>query len=282
MQAKVLGWSLEQISELVSLVNEKGDKSLREVFDDYARKHKRNLYSVRNFYYFLIREAERNYKVRELLINNEIKLGYTNHFGKEEERTVLKTILIDNKKSVRATCLMLANGDKKLAIRYQNKYRNSLKSNAKVIRYLVEEIQDSGQKCRINSGGKILQIPRAKSNLNYVSEDEIRALFLGLVRMVKRSAEQELENKQNLQIKMEANKLNEIKIDNSKKMILIQELKAQNESLKTQLGKAQEEQQKSREMYQRINDFVRDNKMEKLRDFVSKLSKNEQKTSKKR
>lgn len=282
MQEKILGWSINEVAELVDAINSKKETNLLPIFGNFASHHKRNIYSVRNFYYRLIREAKCNNSVREILTKYDIKLGYTSHFCEREETALLKSILLDNGKSVRATCFMLAGGDKTMAIRYQNKYRNTLKNKPDFVKKLTAEITASGQKSRLNLGGKILTIPSQKTDRNYLSEKEIQSLFLGLVRLVKRSAEQELEDKQNYQLKLDNSRLMDVAIDNRKKSVLINELKAQNKILQSRLDLAIKKQQESEFEYQKISELLHENKMEKLREFVSKLSDFKQKTSKKR
>lgn len=280
MQVKILGWEVGQIAELVDEVNKNNNKSMLKVFGDFATHNQRGIYSVRNFYYALIREAKNNNSVREILAKNNIKLGYTSHFNECEEREILKSLLIDNGKSVRATCFMLAKGEKSKAIRYQNKYRNSLKHKPDFVKKLAEEITASGDKCRLNLGGKILTIPN-QVDRNYLTESEIQSLFLGLVRLVKRSAEQEMEERQNYQMRLDNSRLMEVALDNKRKAVLIRELKAQNQRLKNLLNNSQK-LRKVGSLGNQNYKYSLNLKMDKLRDYVSKLSKNEQKTSKKR
>ncbi len=282
MQERILGWNIRQVAELVGMVNHNQGKNLLNVFEDFGNKCGRKKYSVRNFYYGLIQEAESNAQVREILAKNNINLGYTSHFCEEDERECLLAILTDNGKSVRATCFELANGDKVRATRYQNKYRNSLKNKPDLIKNLAEEITKSGQKCRVDFGSNIIKLPSSVEEKNYITEDEIQSLFWGLVKLVKRSAEQELEDKQNYQMRVENSRLNEVLIDNKRKGVLIQELRTQNEALQSRLNFIEKEQRQNQANYQKINNLLRDNKMDRLREFMLKFNKTEQKTSKKR
>ena len=282
MQERILGWDISQVAKLIDMVNHNEGKNLLNIFEDFGNESGRKKYSVRNFYYGLIREAECNNNVREILAKNNINLGYTSHFCEEDERACLLAILTDNGKSVRATCFDLAKGDKVKATRYQNKYRNSLKNKPDLIQELSDKIIKSGQKSRIDSCSNIIKLPKLEEDKNYITEDEIQSLFWGLVKLVKRSAEQELEDRQNFQMRVENSRLNDVLLDNKRKGVLIQELRVQNEELKSRLNSIEEERRLYDKNYKKINNLLRNNKMDKLREFVMKFYETEQKTSKKR
>lgn len=282
MENKILGWTLAEIRELVQQTNSSDEKILLKVFQKFASKYNRNMYSVRNFYYNLLRAERENSRVRDLLMQNGIKLQKTNHFTEFDEENLLKTLLLDNGKSLRASCFELANGDKKLAIRYQNKYRNLLKNKVKLVEKITCEIEKSGQKCRVNLGGKILVLPVPQERKNYITDKEIQALFLGLVRMVKKSAEEQLVERQMQQMYLTNSRLAEVEISAKKKDVLIAELRAQNEAIKRELELTSELCNNYASKYQKIHEMLASNKLSKLRDFMSKLAKTEQKSTKKR
>lgn len=282
MQEKILGWDIEEIRELLDVVNKNCDKRMLDVFADFARKSGRKMYSVRNFYYNLLHEVTCSKRVQKLLQDNNIILKETNHFVVDDEIKLLKEILLDNGKSVRATCLSLANGEKAKAIRYQNKYRNLIKNKHEFVKSIANEILESGQKCRLDFDSKIIQLPLKKQKQNIITEEEIQSLFCGLVRLVKMSAEQELESRQNYQIKIENSKLGAVELDNKRKEVLINELREQNNLLRAELDKVRNENNNYEQSYIKIQNLVKDNKMAKLRDFMLKFNNFEQKSSKER
>lgn len=281
MENRILGWSVEQVAQLCEMVNSCSDKNLLGVFKNFANEHNKNMYSVRNFYYNLVRMAGADPRIKRVLDDNKIALKLTSHFSRNEELELLREVLIDNGKSVRSVCFELAKGDKITAIRYQNKYRNLLKSKPDLVQKISREIRDLGYKSRLDSDGKILVLHDKNEDKKYITDDEIQALFLGLVRMVKHSAEERLFEQQNIAQNQANAELQKVQLDARRKQVLIQELKAQNEMLKNKLQILTQDRQNEQAQYQKIKDLVDNNKMTALREFVSKLTQNEQKSSKK-
>ena len=282
MENRILGWDVEQIAKLCQMVNNCEGKNLLGVFGKFASEHGKNMYSVRNFYYNLIRAAADDASVRRVLDENGIVLKPTHQFSITEEKRLLKEVLIDTGMSIRAACLRLADGDKIKAVRYQNKYRYLLKNKPDLVREISCEIQNLGYKSRLDSDGKILVLPNQNNDKKYITDDEIQALFLGLVRMVKHSAEERLFEQQNLAQNLANAELQKVQLDAHRKQVLIQELQAQNEMLKSKLNLLTQRSQNNQQHYQKIKDLVDNNKMTALREFVAKLTQNEQKTHKKR
>lgn len=281
MENRILGWDVEQIVKLCQMVNNCEGKNLLGVFGKFASEHGKNMYSVRNFYYNLIRTAADDASVRRVLDENGIVLKPIHHFSITEEERLLKEVLIDTGMSIRAACLRLADGDKIKAVRYQNKYRYLLKNKPDLVREISCEIQNLGYKSRLDSDGKILVLPNQNNNKKYITDDEIQALFLGLVRMIKHSAEERLFDQQNLAQNLANAELQKVQLDARRKQVLIQELHAQNEMLKSKLDLLTQRSQNDQQHYQKIKNLVDNNKMAALREFVAKLTQNEQKTHKK-
>lgn len=98
---------------------EKSGEKLTDVFKAFAKKTGRCAGSIRNLYYRELAGGRKcNLKVRKNVM-----------FEETEETELFKTVL-DLKKqtgSVRKAVFALAGGDKKLALRYQNKFSNMLK-----------------------------------------------------------------------------------------------------------------------------------------------------------
>jgi hypothetical protein len=64
--------------------------------------------------------------------------------------------------------MALSNGDGKLALRYQNKFRNALKNKQHLIAEIVKEIKDEG--------GEILQFKQRKIPASIVPEKQMERL----------------------------------------------------------------------------------------------------------
>lgn len=82
-------------------------------------------------YYDLVRKS-RNEAFSAKYLNGEVLTAQeVRAFGAEEERTLVKTILLGKRdgRSARSVIFDLAAGDAKLALRFQNKYRNVLKTS---------------------------------------------------------------------------------------------------------------------------------------------------------
>lgn len=201
-------------------------------------------------------------------------LPKTNHFDIREERKILLSLLPNNGKSVRKTCFELNSGDEVLAIRMQNKYRNLLKNNPSLTREVYDELLANGQKCRINFADNIIKIP-SETPAKLITEDEINSLFWGLVRLVKRSAENDLEIKQNMEIKLANTALQKTTLDVKRKEVLIRELEAQNKALSIEVKEYKQQLKNTKkeafEKYREVCDLLNSNQMSELRSFVSGL-----------
>lgn len=118
----------KQIDELFSMAkNAKQNKeSLVDVFEFIAKKYGMAKGSVRNIYYRQLKEQN---SIRDLSAKKVVA------FKKEEEEQMLKEVLLARKStsSMREAFLTVANGDKRLAMRYQNKYSNMLKKRRSFI-----------------------------------------------------------------------------------------------------------------------------------------------------
>lgn len=150
---KINGYTKEEAESLVRFVCEgKGQgKTLTRIFEEYAVKAGRAKGSVRNYYYSLLKNSD-DRAVREILAGTDLKAGEVRPFTDEETDRILKAILAAKSKgvSVRRAVLSLADGDDKLMLRYQNKYRNIMSKQPERIEKLMKEagysVDDKGQK----------------------------------------------------------------------------------------------------------------------------------------
>lgn len=108
-------------------------KPLSEVFKEYAKKSGKSAGSVRNLYYALAKFSRENEKfTAEHLGGKPISVEKADGFSAEEERDLISKIqsYVNNGTSVRKATLLLAGGDAKLALRFQNKYRSVIAARA--------------------------------------------------------------------------------------------------------------------------------------------------------
>ena len=77
-------------------------------------------------------------------------------FSSIEERKLIEDILIlkGEGKSVRKAVSILANGNEKLALRYQNKFRSTLKSNPQMVNEIIGELVKKNPNLRLSVENK--------------------------------------------------------------------------------------------------------------------------------
>lgn len=161
---KINGYTEEEAQSLVQYICEgmKRGATLSGMFEGYAKKTGRAKGSVRNYYYALLRSCG-DERVRGLLRGTGLKAEKIVQFSERETDEMLKAILKQKSKgiSVRRAVLNLSNGDDRLMLRYQNKYRNVLTKQPERLQRLMRE-------CGIESGAD-----EARKKL----EDEINGLY---------------------------------------------------------------------------------------------------------
>ena len=139
---KINGYTKEEAESLVKYVCEgKGKgKTLTRIFEEYAKSSGRAKGSVRNYYYALLKSTD-NEDVKRILEGTQLKAEEVRPFTDEETDKILRAILKEKSKgiSVRRAVLNLADGNDKLMLRYQNKYRNVLLREPQRIQRLMEE-----------------------------------------------------------------------------------------------------------------------------------------------
>ena len=186
------------------------NKPLKNAFMRHAEIYRRKPNSVRNYYYFELEELKKDIvKTKRLGINLSLheKVEF-DYFSQEEESKLVREIdgLIANGYSLRRACLQLSGGDVNKMLRYQNKYR-SFKAKFK-----KSDVPDN-------------IITFTKKKKEFLSESDINSLFLGLVRLVKRSAMEEVSFKTKLEKENTNNALRQALVDLNKKDKELEKLK---------------------------------------------------------
>jgi hypothetical protein len=140
--AKVNGYTKEEAELFVTFIcnGVKSGKKLSNLFGQYSQQSGRARGSVRNYYYSLLKNCQ-DEDVCKLLKNAGLKATRPVAFSDEETDKILREILRQKTHgiSVRRAVLNLSNGDDKLMLRYQNKYRNVLAKDPARITRLMEE-----------------------------------------------------------------------------------------------------------------------------------------------
>ena len=181
-------WSDGEIKKLFSGVEEAKhqNKSLLHAFKVHAKKFGRKPNSVRNFYYQEIQNLNAsNKRASKLGINLEKHLiAQPEKFSKEQAKELVKEIL--RKKclgvSVRRACLEQAGGDLSKMVRLQNKFRNVLKYEKELYNECLKELRKEG----LETGGNVVYLKKQEDKR--LSDEDVSSLFMGLVKLVKRTA----------------------------------------------------------------------------------------------
>ncbi len=125
---------LALIQEYKQLKKENKIISPSAVIKNYSIKSGLKLGTVRNMYYALAKKSAIDGEFcQEYLDGESIKINKITQFNTDSENKLINDITALKKEgySVRKATFTLANGDNKLALRYQNKYRSYLAKNTK-------------------------------------------------------------------------------------------------------------------------------------------------------
>lgn len=197
---KINGYTEEEAKTLIDYIKEgrsKG-KTLTYLFESYGLQRGRAKGSVRNYYYALMKNEKRDDRIVKLLDGSHLSVEKIKEFTEEETTETLKSILLEKSKgfSVRRAIYNLANGDDKLMLRLQNKYRNMLKKSPERIASLAEEMGLEEEAKRVQKytrmgaerGIRAENVPD-KSFLRRRLENEINALYDRLAKTLKEENE---------------------------------------------------------------------------------------------
>ena len=145
--------------------------NLSTLFREWANETGMAVGSVRNYYYNIAKKSSTDLEFcKKYLGGTPLKTSRAKPFSREEREFLMTRIGLAKKdgKSVRSEILSLANGDAKMALRLQNKYRNETK-NKKIVSEKVKFSSTTEE--RIKSG-----IDKLLSRLMQSVIDENRAL----------------------------------------------------------------------------------------------------------
>lgn len=226
-------WSDAEVKTLFKFVEVKKyeGKPLIKIFNEYAKCTKRQPNSVRNYYY---KELENLQGSPDRCKRLDINLDFHEAkpvlpFSSEDTSKLISNIndLLSQGYSVRGACLKLADGNARAMIRLQNKYRLETK-------YKKE-----------NNMGNIIKMPIKKET---ISDNEINALFLGLIKLVKKQEEERIKQKYEEQINASNQKLKDAMTD-----IILNKYKVEKLQEQIKLLQDKNEKLKSKQIQARIN-----------------------------
>lgn len=143
-------WTIQQTKELFDLVKENSDegKGLFSAFEQMSLKCGRSINSVRNYYYSQLKMFE---LVPSLagdlgIVTVKTKREEFELFNEDEIQYLVRNILIQKAKgkSVRAVIAEMADGNSKLALRLQNKYRSMIGHHKSKVQAIMNALSQEG------------------------------------------------------------------------------------------------------------------------------------------
>ncbi len=143
---KMYGYKETDIIGLAEYIKGKGNRPLSQVFESYAMKSNKAKGTVRNLYYAMAKCSNSDKDFCDKYLNgNSLSVEKIVEFKKADECELIKKVLLGRKdgRSVRSVIMEMAGGDGKLALRYQNKYRNAVKNKPELVSKIIAEIKGS-------------------------------------------------------------------------------------------------------------------------------------------
>lgn len=193
-------WDNTEVKKLFDCIENTriNNKSLLEGFKEYAKKSKRKANSVRNYYYLEVENLRRN-KDRANFLNIDLskhEIQQSDKFSEEETEELITEILRLKclGYSIRKACLKVANNSAGEMLRYQNKFRSVMKNNKELYNKCLLNLKKKGLTKKTDKEIKKENvIYMKKPEEKKLTEGDINSLFLGLVKLVKKTAIESLE-----------------------------------------------------------------------------------------
>ena len=180
---KINGYTEEEATGLIEYIytGKNAGKTLSYLFETYGAEHGRAKGSVRNYYYNFLKSTS-DERVNKILEGKNLEAGTIQPFSEAETDELLKAILAEKSKgiSIRKAIMNVSEGDGKLMLRMQNKYRNLVKKQPE----------------RVAQAAKEAGVPEEKTFLRRRLEREIDALYSRLaadLRVENEALKEELE-----------------------------------------------------------------------------------------
>lgn len=133
------GWQKQEIEALQKSIDEatQAGESLRSVFERVGRELGRKPNSIRNFYYAQVRARGDDSASRALPFET---------FAPDEVEQLIENVLTARAQgmSVRACVRRLADGDRTRMLRYQNKYRSTVRTRPELVQRVMQRLSEDG------------------------------------------------------------------------------------------------------------------------------------------
>lgn len=165
-------WSIDETKALFDLVYEAAGagRGLSSAFSEMADRSGKSVGSIRNYYYSQLKLFEMmptfssQLGIRTVALRREaFKL-----FDEREVDALIETVLVGKGegRSVRATIAKMSGGDKKLALRLQNKYRSTLSCHRDRVQKVMDRLGEEG---KVYYDPYLRRVVRGKSDEDNVS-----------------------------------------------------------------------------------------------------------------
>ena len=172
---KINGYTEEEATGLIEYIcsGRNAGKTLSYLFETYGKEHSRAKGSVRNYYYAFLKNQDG--RAKRILEGKNLHAGTIRPFTEEETDELLRKVLAERSKgySVRRAIMNVSQGDERLMLRMQNKYRNLLKKQPE----------------RVERAAREAGIPEDKTFLQRKLEKEIDMLYSRLALDLRRENE---------------------------------------------------------------------------------------------
>ena len=278
---KILGWTKKDIKSLFLFLKQHPQQALINNITIWANKNFKQPFSVRNFFYKLLKCAKIDEEVYVALKDLGVDLSiYLEDTKTAKTKTLLSKILdYSQKKSVFSVCLELANNDKSLASKFQNKYRNTLANHPEIVKHVIEDLHKKGIPTRHTFAKPNVVLMPQQNNLG-LTQNDIQSLVLGVINLIKNDAEKKVLFDHQKEVQQINNNLQKTLIESRRKDVLLKELKIENEKIKKSLEQTKKEQQK--QILERNNTFItiknlfESNKQKALQNYLTTILTNQQ------
>lgn len=274
---KIFGWNIKTIKSLFDFINKNKEYAIINNITIWANKNGKQPYSVRNYFYKLLKQAKQDVLIYNKLVLNNINLTSILNSSKHQELKDLLYKILDytTKQSVFKVCLELANNNLVLAKKLNNKYRNALSNNAQLVEEVIKDLHLKGVPTRITFAPTKNIIDMPMQNTKIISDADVQSLVLGVINLIKNNTKQQVYSQSQKDIKTANNNLQKALIDLRRKNVLLEELKNENLKIKQTILKLDKQQQQLKQQrdssYLTIKELLTSKKQQALVNFVEKL-----------
>ena len=151
---KIYGFKTQDVIGLIDCINNSRGESLSQIFSKYANLTKKSKGTIRNLYYSIAKLSASDEDFSKTYLNGKvIEVEKKEDFSSIEERKLIEDILTlkGEGKSVRKAVGILAKGDERLALRYQNKFRATIKSKPKMVNEIIGALLKKNPSLRLST-----------------------------------------------------------------------------------------------------------------------------------